>query len=50
MSYPGHSEAWRVPYRICIDDPTARGAANFFKTICEAIEGLQAATAAMLAL
>ncbi len=37
-------------YRVCIDDPTARGAAKFLKTIREAIEGLLAATTAVLAM
>lgn len=37
-------------YRVCIDDPTARGAAKFLKTIREAIEGLLAATTVVLAM
>jgi hypothetical protein len=37
-------------YRVCIDDPTARGAAKFLKTIREAIEGLLAATVVKLAI
>jgi hypothetical protein len=37
-------------YRVCIEDPTARGAAKFLKTIREAVEGLLAATAVILAI
>jgi len=33
-----------------MDDPTARGAANFWSTICEAIDGLLAATRWVLVL
>jgi hypothetical protein len=46
--YHARGEVWWGKYRVCMDDPTARGAANFLKLICDAIEGLLAATVLFL--